>query len=475
MCMRLLDQYMLRFTLCFLLLLGAALVPRVAACNATSICDYPGNNPYTVNYSVTSDGRLLVNGTALDCCAIMPFIPLMDTGTGLDAKVQSPPLPTASGAVCPTWTDDVVLAQGLNPWRNGSLYKRTKIFFVEGLDHDAQGEGHDIPSTGLASCQAPHPFYKKYLLARPKGTDVRSGLPVLGSSAAPDAALLVAAQTIAEMLRQMDAKIPGIRASMVRHAQRFAVWADTERRYDTCKKCTKLDPTFDCNSHIDSRAGRDTSFHPEVPECNEGGGGGGMGQPTSFTEEYGIPYLEPDGSIRDSYCGTNIVAHEFFHSIHDVGIQDVARSLFMRIEQGAARAVREGLYVHHPGARDDGCNDDFSRCVAYEFIVKAHMLWNGFPSDVRELPYRTRAEMKEKAPLIAELVYAMFEDGDWNPADGVVIDTPRDQTFGLTCATAPGSALCGKPLSREFIGKPMKEVLAGCGGSCWDAPAHLLV
>ena len=50
----------------------------------------------------------------------------------------------------------------------------------------------------------------------------------------------------------------------------------------------------------------------------------------------------------------NYVAHEFFHSIHDTGIQTVDLPLYMRIEQAAARAVREGLYVHHPGAKDDG-------------------------------------------------------------------------------------------------------------------------
>lgn len=403
----------------------------------------------------------------------MPITPLLDTGVGLETHVAAPPARTTPGAVCPEMPDDVVVAQGLNPWRNGSLYRRKKIFFVDGLDA-GPGEGHEIPAAGLVPCARPHPFYTKYVLARPPDTGLAAGVPVLGSAAAPDAALLSAAATIAEMLRQMEGKIPGIRRSMVRHAQRFVVWADSERRFDTCDKCTQLDPYFDCASHIDSRAGRDTSLHPEMPECTEGGGAGGLGRPTSYTEEYGIPYLEANGSVRDSYCGTNIVAHEFFHSIHDVGIRDVARPLFMKIEQAAARALREGIYVHHPGAKDDGCNDDFTRCVAFEFIVKAHMLWNGFPAAEQEFPFRTRAELKHKAPWIAELVYMMFDDGAWNPARGVVIDTPRDQTFGLSCMTAPGSALCGGPLSKDFIGPPMPEVLAACGGSCWHVE-HVIV
>ena len=52
----------------------------------------------------------------------------------------------------------------------------------------------------------------------------------------------------------------------------------------------------------------------------------------------------------------------------------------------------------------------------------------------------------------------LFDDGDWNPCMGVRIDNARDQTFGRTCASAPGSALCGERLSKEFIGPPMQQV-----------------
>ena len=62
--------------------------------------------------------------------------------------------------------------------------------------------------------------------------------------------------------------------------------------------------------------------------------------------------------MRASYCGTNIVVHEFFHSIHEVAIKAVDYAGFLAIEQATARAVKEGLYVHHPGAEDDGCDPD---------------------------------------------------------------------------------------------------------------------
>eukprot|EP00665_Eupelagonemidae_sp_cell47_P011326 gene11326-6225_t len=177
------------------------------------------------------------------------------------------------------------------------------------------------------------------------------------------------------MLRQMNGKIPGLRDVMVRAGSRYAVWADVERRTDTCEYCKKHDPTWDCDAHIDSRAGRDASYHPEAQYCEEGADG------TMLVEEYGIPYLEANGSVRDSYCGTNVVAHEYFHEIHGTAIKTVDYQGYLAIEQATQRGVREGVYVHHPGAKDDGCNPDFSECVAFEFMVKIHLLWNGFPSE----------------------------------------------------------------------------------------------
>ena len=61
--------------------------------------------------------------------------------------------------------------------------------------------------------------------------------------------------------------------------------------------------------------------------------------------------------------------------------------------------------------------------------VKAHFVWHGFPCDPREFKYQSRAEIKAKAPYVAEIVYMLFDDGDWNPCMGVRIDNARDQTF----------------------------------------------
>lgn len=262
------------------------------ACNSTRQCGYPFNNPFTTTG----------NHTDHFCCAVMPRMPLADAKT-------TPIRPPHSG-YCPPLPADLIVAQGKGPLPNTSLYPDPEVFFVGGLtwgDGDPL-EGHKLPRAGIAGCATPHSFYTQYVSAYANDTDFRSSIPVLGSAAAPAAALLKAADSIAEMLRQLDSRIPGVRRAMVEHGQRFAVWADSERRNDTCQLCKRIDPTFDCGPHIDSRPGRDSSYHPEFPECVEGGGAD-RGLPTTLVEEYGIPYLEPGGGVRDSYCGTNIVVH----------------------------------------------------------------------------------------------------------------------------------------------------------------------
>ena len=62
---------------------------------------------------------------AAPACAARVQVPLLDTGAGGATRVVRPPGASARGAVCAAWPDDVQVVQGLNPFRNGSLYKAT--------------------------------------------------------------------------------------------------------------------------------------------------------------------------------------------------------------------------------------------------------------------------------------------------------------------------------------------------------------
>jgi hypothetical protein len=365
------------------------------ACNSNDQCDFPHNNVFTTH--PTWDTHSARTDFPGPCCAVMPGVPQVETGGSSaplqpwnpQAKLIHPPDMEFPGAACPPVPDDVLLVpKNLPGPTNGSvLYSHTEVFF-EGWAWDSAGlgdSGFKLPNSKkkLSSCHKPHPFYTQYTNAYANDTNYTMGMPTLGSSAAHPNAVLKAADTLAQMLSQVDRKVPGVRQYMVEHRSRFAVWADSERRNDTCAYCKRQDDTFDCGAHIDSRPGRDTSLHPEIPLCNEAGGGG-IDMPTTLVEEYGICYLDEEGNVPDSYCGTNIVAHEFFHAIHGVALKSIAPQVFTAIEQAALRAVDEGIYQHHPGALDDGCDADFKECIAFEFIVKAHLVWHGFPCDPRE-------------------------------------------------------------------------------------------
>jgi hypothetical protein len=124
--------------------------------------------------------------------------------------------------------------------------------------------GEELPPWGIGGCAAAHPFYTRYTLALAHGVGLREGgIPVLASSdpKLPDAALLRAAEILVEQTRQLDSRmaalgIAGARQTLVSHRVRYAMFSNAERRNDTCALCLALDPTWDCNAHIDSRGGR---------------------------------------------------------------------------------------------------------------------------------------------------------------------------------------------------------------------------
>lgn len=392
-----------------------------------------------------------------------------DKRTGRSTVIRPP-----SSGYCPRLPVDIIMVGKPLPLNRTHVYELWQDDNNEALSW-ASAQGEVLPRWGFGNCAEAHAYYSRYTLAYATDVNFTMGIPVIarGESGVPDTALLKAAEIIAELVRQVDVRlaqqgIQGSRAALVGHRVRYAIFADSERRNDTCSLCKELDSTWDCNSHIDSRGGRDTSYHPEIPHCQEGGK-----YPTTISEQYGIPYLELDGSVRDSYCGCPTILHEFFHTVQDLVIfpMDAWGTLMIRL--AAKRAVEEGIYVHHPGARDDGCDADFVNCVAMEFHVKAFLTWHGVLASPAEFRYQSRAEMKEEAPWIAALVHRYAEDGDWNPSSGARVDGPRDQTFPPhdTCARAPGSALCPGPLSAAFVGPPMTELMANAD---WAARSRLV-
>jgi glutaredoxin len=147
----------------------------------------------------------------------MPGVPQIETGGSSahgqpwnpHAKLIHPPDMDYPGAACPPVPDDVILVPKdlPGPTNDSVLYPHTEVFF-EGWAWDSAGlgdSGHKVPSgkEELATCHKPHPFYTQYTNAYANDTNYTMGMPTLGSKAAHPNAVLKAADTLAEMLKQV--------------------------------------------------------------------------------------------------------------------------------------------------------------------------------------------------------------------------------------------------------------------------------
>ena len=171
------------------------------------------------------------------------------------------------------------------------------------------------------------PFYAQYLDA--------GGIPVVASARAPDEALAVARDLVNEML----ATRPDLRASLVRHGQRVAVMAEDETTTDLPEQRDWRKPAPDdvrltrCErTHYDERIGRltdrqywDARARGMAGLLTSGGAEDLLGSPTS------------------RYAGQNIFVHEFAHDLLDA-IQEADPALYRRVAAAYAHAMRIGLW-----------------------------------------------------------------------------------------------------------------------------------
>merc|ERR1719487_1371939 len=141
------------------------------------------------------------------------------------------------------------------------------------------------------------------------------------------------------------------------------------------------------------------------------------------------------------------------------------------IYDAAKYAWEKGLYLD---THDPGCWMDWN-CYTWEMFAAAVQVWFGGmpfredhrgavgtrnPANPKGLLLLSRAALKQHPP-IADALARYFDDmSDWNPCEGTVVDEASGgDEFWQTCASlarqgAPGSALCGGPLSSEYIGAP---------------------
>ncbi len=212
----------------------------------------------------------------------------------------------------------------------------------------AAGVGACAPTiTPPPPAMALAPFYRQYLDAR--------GIPVTGSGQVSPAALRRARDIVVEML----ADRPDIRAALVNHRFRVAIMAETEGTTDlpeqaAWKKPTRDDPalTFCERKHYDVRIGRlsDRDYW-------NGRARGMGGELTSGAEEN---LLAKPGT---RYFGENIFVHEFSHAVM-AGIAIADPELFALITTRYAEAKARGLW-----------KGEYAETTAAEYWAEGSQFW----------------------------------------------------------------------------------------------------
>eukprot|EP00928_Gymnodinium_smaydae_P099520 TRINITY_DN9524_c0_g1_i1.p1 TRINITY_DN9524_c0_g1~~TRINITY_DN9524_c0_g1_i1.p1 ORF type:complete len:512 (-),score=44.66 TRINITY_DN9524_c0_g1_i1:282-1817(-) len=497
----------------------AIYLPLVEACPSLNACGFPYNDVQTTS-RVTNFN---------DCCATLPPIPLLNTDGVVDGAHVQP-----GNGFCPSRfldTGYVLKYPGLKmedvpqvcnddpPLCPDALYWRSL------LEDSLKASG-----LKLSTCQSLHPFYRRY--ANAFFEDSHAGVAVLGSGRVPDEAILAAQRTIREMMRQTTKQLALHCPSCQNFAQsiaskyaRFTLWSDQERSFNNCAVCVNLcnsaetAPDQMCCSPGTSRLfpgntsvgtlncsddltymrsqeykicyeGKDGSAMPNVPLCTEPGGADPR-DATAGTEELGVCYRLSNGTVYPGYQGRNIVIEEWFHTMHGLGIQSVDPVGYAMIHDNAVRLKEAGVWM---SKTSKGHAYDRYAANEFEFMAMAVQTWHGFPEWTGYFAYQSRAEIKRRDPELARLILRYFEDSDWNPCAGIVIDSPRPQTnacnkgfFGVNpnhkkgelwkhpdgvvqapgascsdpCKLAPGSALCGGArLGPEYVGPPMLDANA---------------
>lgn len=240
-----------------------------------------------------------------------------------------------------------------------------------------------------ASIAAPPPGFDPFYA---KAADA-AGIPILGSAAVSDDALLVARDIVNEML----ASRPDARAEMIRQGFRVVVMAAAERTTDVPEQSMWTVPAEDdwrLTAGERARYREPGGLGSQTPKQYWDRRARGMDDnPTTCAEENVL------GMPDDRYRGENICVHEFVHSIMQYGLQFSDPELYAEIEAAYAAAMRDGLWAGHYAATN-----------AKEYFAEAAQTW--FFSNIEfaagERCIRTPADLRAYDPRVYDIIGRVF-------------------------------------------------------------------
>ncbi len=176
-----------------------------------------------------------------------------------------------------------------------------------GKQSDQQSDLVSAPPAAVKSDFKTVDFYKKYISA--------NGLPIISSDKVPDAALREAMFIVNKMLAGRE----DIRQALIRNKIRVAVMAATEMTTDVPEH-SDLTP----KDYWDRRA--------------RGLGATAARPAISCAEENLLNYQD------DRYQNESILIHEFGHTMHEMGVNDLDKTFDARLQAAYGAAIGKGLW-----------------------------------------------------------------------------------------------------------------------------------
>ena len=239
-----------------------------------------------------------------------------------------------------------------------------------------------------------HPFYRKYVNAYED--DYTKGIVIITSDAVPDRAIRKVEQTVNKLLSAR----PDLRVAMSSNNIRVAIRGVAEAR--------------------------DNSDHPG----DIGPGGARPERPTTYIEEEGVAWRDEDGEIHEGWYQLNrhVAVEEFGHSIHRSGLPfiDPEHDVIAEINAAYVNALREGTYwppqyLDGPGLADPSMADELQMEIEAlrdgEYFAVGLDCFYGVLHENSEYKLETRQQMRERDPMLYEIITRYFPTDDWSPMD----------------------------------------------------------
>ena len=239
-----------------------------------------------------------------------------------------------------------------------------------------------------------HPFYRKY--ANAYEDDYTKGIVIITSDAVPDRAIRKVEQTVNKLLSAR----PDLRLAMSSNNIRVAIRGVAEAR--------------------------DNSDHPG----DIGPGGARPERPTTYIEEEGVAWRDEDGEIHEGWYQLNrhVAVEEFGHSIHRSGLPfiDPEHDVIAEINAAYVNALREGTYwppryLDGPGLADPSMADELQMEIEAlrdgEYFAVGLDCFYGVVHENSEYKLETRQQMRERDPMLYEIITRYFPTDVWSPMD----------------------------------------------------------